>query len=213
MCDKHRFTLLATESQIGKVIVIPEFPALKITLISVDNTLCPSHYNKQVRCVWAGNLKVTLSVNDTVITLTDNDAKGDRKKKIGMYDFLGEGVYVKNQSRDLTYLVFSICRNPESFDETRRYNLGQPFIIELEETPGTGYTWNLELPAEITLIHDTFSTSCGEDKVGCGGLRSFVLKGTSRDTFVIRATYARPWEKDKVQVPGNDIKTYQVMIV
>lgn len=209
MCDKQRYTLLANESQIDKPVVFPEFPELKVSYLSVRNSLCQSRYNKEIRCVWEGDLEVALNVNGEAVRVNDHDARNDVKARVGDYGFQGESVYVKDNDVNLTYLVFSVCRNTTT--NKLSYNLRQPFIIELNEKAGTGYSWQLTVPAAIKLVLDSASDNCEEERVGCIRIRSFVVRGMVRGSFVISATYARPWEKDKVK--PEDVKTYHIVIV
>lgn len=222
MCDKQQYTLLAIPTLIGTRVDFPEFPDLDVYLQDVKNRLCPSHYDTNIRCVWEGDLEVTLSVGSQQIVLNDHDKTHNHETIIGDYTFMGESAYVKDHKRDLTFLVFSVCKNqkidyppyPTTVEESITRHLNQPFLIELFESPGTGFSWTLDLPPEITLIGESFSSEPQyERKAGAGGLRTFILKGIVRGRVNLRAIYARPWEKGIVPVDPHNVKNYDITIL
>jgi len=93
------------------------------------------------------------------------------------------------------------------------YNVNQPFIIEMDENVTTGYSWSLELPSSITQITDASTSNNVQQKVGAGGIHTFVLKGTTPGRVTIRAIYKRPWENRSVVTDSRNLKVYDVLIV
>jgi len=71
---------------------------------------------------------------------------------------------------------------------------GDTFGIRLQENPSTGYSWNLSLPAGLTLTRDEFIPAVtGSRVVGAGGTRSFTLVAAESGDWNITAEYRRPW--------------------
>lgn len=234
MCDEHRYTLHIDDSRAGETIPFPEFPDLNVVYVSSENQLCPSRYDANIKCISAGELKLVLRVDGQDITLSDQDTKRGNEVIVGDYSFMGEGVFIIGHSRNFTYLVITVCRNigatipskparipilpiikPLPIEVTPLvYNAGQPFIIEMYENVTTGYSWELELPVNITLITDASTAPRRQDRVvGAGGVHTFVLKGSRPGRGTIRAIHKHPWEKRTVVTNPNDLKTYDVVIV
>ena len=97
---------------INKIIEVPDFPELQIRYLDAENNLCPSHYNGNIRCFWEGDLNVTLDVNGNQITINDHDQKKGNVNIVSVHDvqyiFQGIRPHIINDSRDQTYLIFTI---------------------------------------------------------------------------------------------------------
>ena len=71
---------------------------------------------------------------------------------------------------------------------------GETFGIRLAENPTTGYSWNLSLPAGLTLSRDEYLPSATSGQVaGAGGTRSFTLVAARAGAWNLSAEYRRPW--------------------
>lgn len=210
MCENHQYTLHLHASQHGKPVRLQEFPSLELIYVDERISLCPSHYGKEIRCFWEGDVSVTLQKKGEQgarIVMNDHDAKHSYRTILDGYEFQGQSVRVDNQSPNEVYLLFTVCHHPDAtstsggYTQTpqRVYHVGQPFIIDFIESTGTGYTWQLALPDEITLISNTYASHCdtslGEDRPGCASTHSFVLKGVKAGQVKIHALYNQPWNK------------------
>jgi inhibitor of cysteine peptidase len=72
--------------------------------------------------------------------------------------------------------------------------LGETFGLRLPENPATGYSWNLSIPAGLTLSRDEYlPSSTGVQVVGAGGTRSFTMGAAKTGGWNITAEYRRPW--------------------
>lgn len=187
MCERQKYQLIIDNSLNGKLLNFPGFPDLDIIYIRSQNNLCPSYYSSAV-CVQAGNLEITLRVNGELVTLSSNM---EDDIMVGDYKLKGLDHLVKNKSRKETYIIISIekCDNNHG-----TYNLGQPFILEFNDNPSTGYSWNLTLSSGIKIIKETHSNRCKEGITGCGGMKTFVLEGTKKGKQTVIATHGRTWD-------------------
>lgn len=79
------------------------------------------------------------------------------------------------------------------------YNLDQPFTINLDENPTTGYQWQAETTPGLQIVSSTYSNRCAPGIQGCGGVHTWVLKGTQRGLQQFIAHYARSWEPDPIR--------------
>lgn len=201
MCERQEYQLIINNKLNEQSLSFSEFPDLDVIYIKSENNLCPSYYSDAV-CIQAGNLSVTLKINNNLVTL-----KSDMKQEIVInnYKFKGLAPLVKNKSKGQTYVIISIekCHN-----EKHIYNLvknpkdsqlevkllGQPFILEFHDNPSTGYSWNLKIPAGIKVIKSSYSDNCQEGITGCGGIRTFVLEGIKKGKQEVIATHGRPWD-------------------
>jgi predicted secreted protein len=185
MCEYQKYSLIIDKKLNGQSLSFSEFPDLNIKYIKSENNLCPSYYSSAV-CIQAGNLSITLKINDNLITLNS-----DMKDEIVIDDYKFKGLepIVKNKSKNQTYMIISI----EKCDK-HIYNLGQPFILEFHDNPSTGYIWTLKVTPGIKIIKDTHSNRCIEGITGCGGVRTFVLEGIKKGDQEIIATHGRPWD-------------------
>jgi inhibitor of cysteine peptidase len=88
------------------------------------------------------------------------------------------------------YHVYTEADNGKAVQEP----LGETFAVRLQENPTTGYSWNLSLPAGLTLSRDEFIPSqTAVQLVGAGGTRSFTLVAENRGDGNITTEYRRPW--------------------
>jgi predicted secreted protein len=79
------------------------------------------------------------------------------------------------------------------------YNVGQPFVIHLDENPSTGYRWKVETSPGLKIIDEVLSSSCPKNYTGCPRVRTFILKGTKRGIQTFSGVYSRSWEKVPVE--------------
>lgn len=189
MCERQEYQLIINDNLNGEKLSFPEFPDLDITYIKSQNNLCHSYYFDSM-CIQAGNLSVTLKINEHLITL-----KSDMKDKIIINDYKFKGLMplVKNKSKNQTYIIILVekCDNSNVSDIK---HLGQPFILEFHDNPSTGYSWKLQVSQGIRVIKNSYSDKCQEGVTGCGGLRTFVLEGTEKGRQEIIAIHGRPWD-------------------
>jgi inhibitor of cysteine peptidase len=88
-----------------------------------------------------------------------------------------------------------------------RVVVGEPFVIELDEAPTTGYKWELETgPAFMQVLGDKFEVSASPG-IGGGGKRSFILHISKPGKYTLKATLRRPWEG-----PARYIKQHLIII-
>jgi predicted secreted protein len=88
------------------------------------------------------------------------------------------------------------------------YNLGQPFTIDLDENPTTGYQWQAETTPGLVIVSSTYSNRCPPGIQGCGGIHTWVLKGTQRGLQQFIAHYSRSWEPDPIK---TEIVTVEIV--
>ncbi len=195
MCDRQEYQLIIHDKLNEQGLSFPEFPDLDITYIKSENNLCPSYYDSGTMCIQAGNLRVTLKINEHIITLKTNM---ENEVRIDNYEFKGLKPIVKNKSKDQTYIVISVekCNKKQNPDESLLgvKLLGQPFILEFHDNPSTGYSWELKVTSGIKIIKDSHSNKCQEGITGCGGIKTFVLEGTKKGKQEVIAIHGRPWD-------------------
>ena len=73
-----------------------------------------------------------------------------------------------------------------------RLGVGERFDLALRANPTTGYSWSLELPAELLLLEESYAR--GSALLGAGGVTTFRLAGARVGTARLTARYRRPWE-------------------
>jgi len=190
MCESQKYILLISDRLNGRTLKLSEFPNLNVMYINSENDLCPSYYSN-IQCIQAGNLHLTLKINNELITLT-SDMKDSAT--VDSYKIKGLSPLVKNKSKSETYMIVSIekCQVQNNYSDIKHLN--QPFILEFHDNPTTGYTWNLQVTPGIKIIKDTYSSKCQEGITGCGGIRTYILEGIKRDNQEIIATHGRPWD-------------------
>lgn len=199
MCETVEQAMRISDDHKGWKISVNEFPELNITVLHSENHLCPSNYTNVI-CFWEGDLSLTLDVNGTEITLNDHDSRKDKTSVIQTteyeYKFQGTHPRVKNRSREETYLVFTIERCLKQKVPT--YNLRQPFTVDLAENPTTGFAWEVEVTPGLEIVSSTYSNKCQEGIQGCGGIRTWVLRGIQKGEQKFTGRYRRPWENEPV---------------
>lgn len=104
------YALPANHNMIGQEIPISNFSDLNIKYMSYENNLCASIYDRGTMCIWEGDLKVTLLVNDKLITLNDHDKRKGINHRVGRYTFQGIDSEVEDMRKDKTYLIFKISQ-------------------------------------------------------------------------------------------------------
>jgi len=84
---------------------------------------------------------------------------------------------------------------------TGKIAAGTRFMVQLDENPTTGYSWNASTSAGLTVLSSEFKENeHAEGMTGVGGIHSWILQasGTGNQTF--GAVYGRSWEP----VTGNE---------
>lgn len=74
--------------------------------------------------------------------------------------------------------------------------VNEPFTIELEETPTTGYRWQVEPSPGLSLISSSLRPHAGGG-IGGGGQRQFVMAATTPGRLAVRAKLWRDWQGDQ----------------
>lgn len=74
-------------------------------------------------------------------------------------------------------------------------NTGDTFAIKLNANMTTGYTWQVSIADDdiVTLKDSTYQTD-NDNKVGSGGIRTFVFYAVSSGTTDITLTYGQDWQ-------------------
>ena len=73
---------------------------------------------------------------------------------------------------------------------------GDIIIVELEENPTTGYSWNLTYSEGLELSGDNYTQENNtEEIVGVGGVHKWTFKVIDTGEQKISAVYMRPWEE------------------
>ena len=134
-------------------------------------------------------------MNGQQFTLNDHDKKKNHKIEIQGYIFQGLETIVENRSKDQTYLLFSVqrCLTKEKKQE---YNLHQPFILEFGDNPSTGYVWKATTTSGLEIISSTYSNKCEPGLSGCGGTRTFVLRGIAKGQQEFIGTHGQSWNPE-----------------
>lgn len=79
------------------------------------------------------------------------------------------------------------------------YNLNQSFRIDLEENPTTGYQWQAHTTPGLQIVSSTYSNQCRAGITGCGGVHTWILRGTQPGLQQFIASYARSWEPEPIK--------------
>ncbi len=89
-----------------------------------------------------------------------------------------------------------------------RVRLGEAFVVRLQESPTTGFRWEIHATNEAILSprKSEFSQEPGQG-IGGGGLRSFEFRTASRGTVQISMKLWRDWEGE-----GSVTKRFQVTV-
>ena len=79
----------------------------------------------------------------------------------------------------------------------RALNVHQDFLLELEETPSTGYRWNLEAepPTAIEILGTRWNTP-DPGGAGAAGRRSFHLRVLTPGEIQLHLKLWRQWQGD-----------------
>jgi inhibitor of cysteine peptidase len=76
--------------------------------------------------------------------------------------------------------------------------VGEPFVIELESNPTTGYEWQLQVdPNKVEIINRKYQSS--GSGIGAGGSEQITLRPISSGDTSIRALYKRNWETNPIK--------------
>ena len=97
----------------------------------------------------------------------------------------------------------------ENAGQTFEMNVGEPFSVELEGNPSTGYTWEVADmdTAVLKQVGETeFETE--SDLVGASGVLILRFEAIGSGETELNLVYHRPWEED---VPPEE--TFEVSVV
>jgi len=221
------FMLRIHPDELGRTIMIDEFPELKLLYVAYKNRICPHYFNEEEPCNEPGGVELELAINGThKVMLHSSDAIRDHAVVVGEYEFRGSGVIIYHHSRMATYFILTITRyvassanNSANFGtETRTYRQGCIFMLEFTESGGTGHTWHLKLPKGLEMLEQSYIPHCEEtdeddQRPGCVNTHRFVLKGVEKGQFFIDATYSRLWEEYGKQQSDGGRRTRQYDII
>lgn len=128
---------------------------------------------------------LTLLVNNQEITL------GLSPSVVDNYQLSARRVVTDTSGK--RYQIIAVEMTPPEV-----HYLGQIFTLQLPENPSTGYVWQVTTSPGLQIIDSSFSNTCETKVVGCGGTRTWKLRGIAvgEQSFVGR--YLRPWEKEVV---------------
>jgi inhibitor of cysteine peptidase len=70
---------------------------------------------------------------------------------------------------------------------------GETFKVVLDENPGTGYAWIINVTSGLTIVSDTYVAPQG-DLIGAGGRHEWQIKATGTDDQQLSGIYKRSWE-------------------
>ena len=76
---------------------------------------------------------------------------------------------------------------------------GEPFTIQLEGNPTTGYEWELQVDNDKLQVIDQQFQAPGTTNVGGGGQEQFTLKPVKKGAATVRALYKRAWEREPIE--------------
>jgi predicted secreted protein len=87
---------------------------------------------------------------------------------------------------------------------TFTFRVGETFRIELEESPTTGYRWEMPVdqPATVEVRNSSFTPA--NLSIGGGGVRVFTLVATAQGTTKLRGVLRRAWETS--QPPTSSVE-------
>lgn len=161
------------------------------------------------------HVKIILNVNGNIIKISNRDDINDYVNTIVhgnyIYTFQGSNLILNHNQ---LFLRTKITRSPVGFNsnlsnnndkllvEDKKYGLGQPFIVELESNPGTGYSWEVVNHEGLNIVYQGTSNTCKNGMVGCPQTNYYVLVGTQKGPATFSAKYVRPWEA----LANNDAK-------
>ncbi|PYP85554.1 MAG: peptidase inhibitor I42 [Candidatus Angelobacter sp. Gp1-AA117] len=84
---------------------------------------------------------------------------------------------------------------------------GDEIQVQLEETPTTGYRWQVAGIDDGVLSPQGSSFSPGT-AIGAAGMRTFVFRAERPGTATLNLRLQRPWEDEK-----SSLKNFQVTII
>jgi predicted secreted protein len=191
------YEFLISEECKGKMILLGEYPELKIKYLSSENSLCPPH----AMCFWEGEVVLKLNINNNIISLNNHDESNKKyfPLLINQNIYLFQGLQSEYQTP--MYLKVLIKRTtPQIIKKNKQ------FTISLPSNPSTGYTWSLETLDNLTLINKQYDKNCTYP--GCSGNDIYTLNPIKKGSALFVATYKRPWEVSHVK---KEVQTFLVI--
>lgn len=81
-------------------------------------------------------------------------------------------------------------------DDSRTIELsvGDVAVIELPESPTTGFRWSIEFDSQLALLTSDWSASSAA--IGASGVRQFTFRAEAAGTASVRAKLWRSWQGD-----------------
>jgi inhibitor of cysteine peptidase len=80
---------------------------------------------------------------------------------------------------------------------TRDLKVGDTLVVELPETPSSGYRWALERLDEARLVLVDSAFRSGDDRPGAAGVATWTLKAVASGTTTVDLKRWRHWEGDR----------------
>ena len=74
--------------------------------------------------------------------------------------------------------------------------VGEAIRLDLPENPTTGYQWDLEENASLSLVSTSYVPRV-EPAVGGGGTRQFIVSPTTQGESTLSAVHRRAWGGDQ----------------
>ena len=81
---------------------------------------------------------------------------------------------------------------------------GQPFAVELEENPTTGYRWDFEADPGLEIISSVYAPA-RPGGAGGGGITQLQLRAGGAGQFVLRGRLWRSWVGERSTIKTCDI--------
>lgn len=215
---QESYLLHIDDNNRGRSITLSEFPGLKAVYVADENHICSLYYGADnVRCAAKGSVNLTLTINDhpDIVIDSEDETKG-HATIVGEYEFRGNGIVIRHESREETYLLFTVTHFALGSGsdsglygtETRSYRANETFMIEFTESGGTGHTWQLDIPLTscnaLELVQHQYIPHCkdtyeDDQRATCVNTHRFILKTLDpllKGDYTLNAIYSRSWEED-----------------
>jgi inhibitor of cysteine peptidase len=85
----------------------------------------------------------------------------------------------------------------------------EPFALQLEENPTTGYRWDLEVGQGLAVVSSDYILDGGVG-IGGGGIRRFVLVARDTGEAAVRAKLWRQWIGEASVIRRCDLNVHAV---
>ena len=105
------------------------------------------------------------------------------------------GKYWRGGANLLEAMILKII-NEKNTDETIRVSIGEPFQVELDENPTTGYCWEIDAGHEALRLEESLFHLPADSKDGAGGKRLFKFIPLREVAIKLSLKLYREWEGD-----------------